>query len=145
MTQHTWKHVTQETHIQPLLESVGLLLDGPATLNKIRLSRSLLTIATTLIDLCVRNSDTGQITEANPTPSPANPRSPSTSSKISNQSISEPFLHTSIGNDGLMINFEDLDFWLRSQGASDGSLEDAMIQQCCGRLSHMIHKVLWPT
>src|SRR6266403_2408905 len=145
MTQPISKLVSPVTLIRQLLDSAGQVCHGPVILKKTKLSQKRLTIDITLTVSCARNSDTGQIMVASPLPSQPKPNSPSTSSKISSQSISEPFLRTSIGNDGLMINFEDLDFWLRSQGASDGSLEDVMIQQCCAKLSHMIHKVLWPT
>src|SRR6266404_3334235 len=145
MTQPISTPASQAILIQQLLESAGLAFLGQATLEEIRILPNNPTTDITLTVSCARNSDTVPTTEASPLPSPARPNSPSTSSKISSQSISEPFLRTSIGNDGLMINFEDLDFWLRSQGASDGSSEDVMIQQCCAKLSLMIHKVLWPT
>src|SRR6266403_3501234 len=133
MTQPTSKHVTQETHIQPLLESVGLLLDGPATLNKIRLSRSLLTIATTLIDLCARNSDTDQTTEENQTPSPVNPSSPSTTFTTSNLHTFEPSHRIWFGTHGLIISSADMDTLLRSLDANGGSLEDVMTLPYYGR------------
>ena len=145
MMEDTLKLAKVATLIQQLLDSVGQTFPGQAFLKQIKISPSNHITDITLTVSCVRNSGMAPTMVESPLPSPANPSSPSTSFKISSQSISKPFLRTSTGNDGLMINFEDLDFWLRSQGASGGSLEDAMIQQCCAKLSHMIHKVLWPT
>src|SRR6266403_1711386 len=145
MTINTLWLANLETLTQQLLESAGRIWDGPGILREIKILPKDHTIDITLIASCARNLVTVQTTVVNQPLSPANPSSPSTSSKISSQSISEPFLRTSIGNDGLMINFEDLDFWLRSQGASDGSLEEEMTRQFCEKLLLMIHKAVWQT
>src|SRR6266404_4087358 len=145
MIQPTWLLAKAETLIQQLLECVGPTLDGQVILREIRFVLSNPTTATILIDLCAKNSATDQTTEANPTPSQPKLSSQSPSSKISSQSISEPSLRTYNGKDGLMISFEDLAAWLRSQDASDGSLADEMTHLYCVKVLHMIHKALWPT
>ena len=145
MTQHTWKLANLETHIQQLLESVGLHSHGLATLKEIKGLQSPHIIDITLTVSCAKNSATVPTMEANPTPSQPKLSSQSPSSKISNPSISEPSLRTYNGKDGLMISFEDLATWLRSQGASDGSLVDEMTHLYCAKVLHMIHKALWLT
>src|SRR5258706_11348392 len=114
MTQDTLKPVSQATLIPQLQECVGLILDGLEALNKINPSQNNRIIATILTDLCAKSWDMGRIMGASQTPSPDRPSSPSTSFKISSQSISKPSLRTFNGNDGLMISYEDLATWLLS-------------------------------
>src|SRR6266403_4371044 len=105
MTQHIWRLANLETHIQQLLASVGLHSHGLATLKRIKGLQNPHTIDITLTVSCARNSDTDQTMEANPTPLPANPNSPSTSSKISNQNTSGHFLRICRSKDGWIVNF----------------------------------------
>src|SRR6266403_2867640 len=107
MTQHIWRLANLETHIQQLLASVGLHSHGLATLKRIKGLQNPHTIDITLTVSCARNSDTDQTMEANPTPSPANPNSPSTSSKISNQNISAHSLPIYIGKDGWILSYDE--------------------------------------
>src|SRR5258707_13568040 len=100
MTQGTWKLVSPVILIQQLLILAGQVCHGPVILKKTKLSQKHLTIDITLTVSCARNSDTGQIMVASPLPSPVNPSSPSTSSKISSQSISRPSLPICRGKNG---------------------------------------------
>src|SRR5258707_3544901 len=145
MTPSTSKLVNLGTLIQQLLVSVGQTCHGLETLSVTRNSQNPLTIDIILTGLCVKSSDTDQTTEANPTPSPANPNSQSPSSKISSLSIFKHSLLISPGRDGWTINYEDLVTWLHSQDVSDGSSADVMILPFYGRQLLMTLKVPSPT
>src|SRR5258706_5256241 len=145
MTQLTSKLVSPVTLIQQLLDSAGQACHGPVILKKTKLSQKHLTIDIALTVSCARNSDTGQMMVASPLPSPANPSSPSESSKISNPNTSAYSLPIWNGKDGWTVSYDELVTLLASLDVSVGSLEDATIPQSSERQLLTIHREAWLT
>src|SRR6266478_7961402 len=129
-----------ETFIQQLREYVGLILDGPATLNEIKLSLNSHSIDLTLIASCARNWDTAPIMEANPKPSPSKPTSQSQLSSDFSPNTSTLSLHIYDGTHGPTINSRELDTLLHLLAVNGGSLEDVTIRRPNVKQLHIIHK-----
>src|SRR6266436_2003432 len=113
-----------ETFILRLREFVGPSLDGPMTLNEIKLSQNNLSIDITLIDLCAKSLATEATMEVNLQPSPCKPTSQSQSSLDFSLNTSTLSLPIYDGMGGPMISFEHLVSLLHSLGVSVGSLGD---------------------
>src|SRR6266704_50190 len=142
MTQNTWKLANLETHIQQLLESVGLTSLGQATLRKTKLSRKHLTTDITLTVSCVRSWATVATTSDNPKPSQPKPDFPKPSLETSNPNILELSRHISNTTGGLILSFEQLETLQRLLDGKDGSLDVEMIHLHSARPLRMILRVL---
>src|SRR6266704_572877 len=140
MTQDIWKLANLETHIQQLLESVGLHSHGLVTLKKIKGLQSPHTIDITLTVSCARNSAMEVTMQGNQKPSQPKPDSPKQSSETSSPSIFVHFPRTSGGTAGLILNLEQLETLQRSVEENGGSLDAETIQLPSGKLLHMTLK-----
>src|SRR5882724_1912449 len=145
MTGDTSMLLNQETCIQQLLRSAGLICHGPMTLKKIKLLRKRHSTDITLTVLCARNSVMVPITAGSPQPSQCKPTSPSRSSSDSSSNISVPSLRMYVGMNGPMISYSDLDTLLHSLVENGGSLEDVTILLHKGKELHIILKAPSPT
>src|SRR5882757_7552999 len=129
-----------ETCIQRLLECVGPTLGGQVTWQETRKSPNDHSTDITVTVSCARNSSMEATTEASPKPSPCKPPSPSPSLSDFSLSTSRHFLPIYDGTNGPMINYEELDSLLRSQGVGVGSSVDVLKHPLSGRLSLTIHR-----
>ena len=145
MMEDTLKLAKVATLIQQLLDSVGQTFPGQAFLKQIKISPSNYITDITLIVSCVRNSGMAPTMVESPLPSPANPSSPSTSSRISNPNTSKLSLPIYRGRSGWIINSVDMDTLLASLDASDGSSEGDQINLFFEKQSLTILKVPSPT
>ena|SRR6266446_4113891 len=142
MTQGIWKLANLETHIQQLLESVGLHSHGLVTLKKIKGLQSPHTIDITLTVSCARNSAMDRTMEGSQRPSPDKLGSQKPSLEISSLNTLERFPPIFGGTDGLTLSLEQSEILQLSLDENGGSLVEGMIRAHSGKLLRMTLRVL---